>query len=76
MAIISKNKRKPMGNTWDRLRKADFQTSCGLARFEQFNGELYLEVVKRKGGFIQPIGYKEQVAEKRRHEAASKGESE
>lgn len=63
-----------MGNTWDRLRKGDFQTTCGIARFEKFNGELYLEVVKRKGGFIQPIGYKEQAAEKRKQEEALKGE--
>jgi hypothetical protein len=57
-----------MGDTWSRLRKADFQKKSGIARFENFNGELYLKIVKRKGGFIQPVGYKEQIAEKRRLE--------
>lgn len=54
-----------MGDTWNRLRKADFQKKSGIARFESFNDELYLEVVKRKGGFIKPIGYKEQIKQKR-----------
>lgn len=71
MAIISKTKRKSMGNTWDRLRKSDYQVTRGIGRFERFDSELYLKVVNRKGGFIKPVGYKEQFAAKRKLELES-----
>jgi hypothetical protein len=51
-----------MGDTWNRLkRESDRKRSSSPVRYEQFNEQLYIDVIRAKGGFLRSISWKEQL---------------
>jgi len=51
-----------MSNTWNRLKEeSDKKRSSTADRYEQFNEQLYIDVIRAKGGFLRSISWKEQL---------------